>query len=95
MNRMEEPGDSNTSDWNETNSLQPGSFLSTTVFGDKREDNIDSESFLLDDSLVQLDHQHVSSSNGAAIDQKSHLGLYDTKESNLRYIPLSRAIRDS
>jgi hypothetical protein len=41
VNQMEEPEDSNNSDWNETNSLLPGSFLSTTVFEGKREEHSD------------------------------------------------------
>ena len=92
MTKMEEPGDSNTFGWDETNSLMPGSFLSTTNFEDNRGDSSDSESFLLDDSLVQLDHQHDPFLNGAALNQKSCFGLCDTKESNTRYLPVSRLI---
>jgi hypothetical protein len=93
VNQMEEPEDSNNSDWNETNSLLPGSFLSTTVFEDKREEHSDSESYLLDDSLLQNDHQHDPISKSTAVNKKSCLGLNDTKENNTRYMPLSRAIR--
>lgn len=88
---MEEPEDSNNSDWNETYSLLPGSFLSTTIFGGKREDNSNSEAHLLDDSLLLSDHQHDPISNSTAINQKSRSGLKDTKENDTRYIPLSSA----
>ena len=90
---MEEPGDYNNSDWNETNSLLPGSFLSTTIFEGKREDISDSESYLLDDSLQQNDHQHDPISKSTAVNQKSCSGFNDTKENNTRYMPLSRVIR--
>jgi hypothetical protein len=88
---MEEPEDSNNSDWNETNSLLPGSFLSTTIFEGKREDRSGSESHLLDDSILQNDHQHDPISNSTAVNQKSRSGLNDTKENNTRYMPLSSA----
>lgn len=90
MNQMEEPEDSSNSDWNETNSLLPGSFLSTTIFEGKREDNSDSEAYLLDDSLLLSDHQHDPISNSTAINQMSRSGLNDAKENNTRYMPLSR-----
>ena len=88
---MEAPEDFNI-DLFETNSLLTGSFLSTTLFQEKRENSgenrPDALSYSLNSSLLQLVNQPDPSTEREAFNEKSQSGFYDTKESNLRYMPL-------